>query len=204
MRHLAHTFLTPHARHRALQNLQAFLAEAAIPSPCPSKTKKHLFSTSSPSTSSPNGQTPFHLLDRVFVKGMPFFARHGVHRAEAELGQRFLVDAEVFLRGLGQSVLAEEGRGTSSPSAPPPDDVSRTIDYGRIYDVARGVVQDGPRAQLVETLATRIADALLRENGSSHSPPFSVVGARVKVTKPGAPIEGVFGEAGCEVVRWRE
>ena len=169
------------------------------------------FSTSTSSCSTP---TPFHLLDRVFVSRMPFFARHGVHPAEAELGQRFEVDAEVFVDGLARSVLAEEeGLNPAPPNAnptdpnPPADSVERTFDYSRIHAVARSVVQDGPRAQLVETLAARIADALLKEgDGSgttSSSPFFEVVGARVRVTKPGAPIQGVFGEAGCEMVRWK-
>jgi len=186
--------------------------------------------TSASSSTPPSSPTPFHLLDRVFVSGMPFFARHGVHLAEAELGQRFEVDAEVFVDGLGKSVLGEERRrgssssSSSSPSSPPADSVSRTFDYSRIHAVAQAVVRDGPRVQLVETLATRIADALLEEGDgtsspssysspssssssssspSSSSPFFDVVGARVRVTKPGAPIPGVFGEAGCEVVRWK-
>ena len=33
---------------------------------------------------------PRHDLDRLFVKGMPFYARHGVYEAERELGQRFV------------------------------------------------------------------------------------------------------------------
>lgn len=149
---------------------------------------------------------------------MPFFARHGVHPAEAELGQRFEVDAEVFLDGLGKSVLAEDAEdetpscssssSSSSVPAPPADSVSRTFDYSRIHAVAQEVVRDGPRTQLVETLAARIADALLREGekatSSSASALFEVVGARVRVTKPGAPIQGVFGEAGCEVLRWKK
>ena len=130
------------------------------------------FSTStSSSSSSSKPSTPFHLLDRVFVTRMPFFARHGVHAAEAQLGQRFEVDAEVFVDGLGKSVLAEgeESSSSSSSSSVPADSGSRTFDYSRIHAVAQAVIRDGPRAQLVETLAARIADALLEEEGKASS-----------------------------------
>ena len=225
-------------QHTGSGRMEAILSPSSIsPSPPPFSPPSSSFSSSSSTSTSPP-PTPFHLLDRVFVSGMPFFARHGVHPAEAELGQRFEVDAEVFIDGLVRSVLAEEGEekeqrasSTSSSSRfPPADSVPRTFDYSRIHAVARAVVADGPRAQLVETLAARIADALLEEGGgagegeggeregattppsssslssssSSSSPFFEVVGARVRVTKPGAPIPGVFGEAGCEVVRWKK
>ena len=219
------------------ERMEAFLSPSPIISPLSSSppplpqpsfsststhASSHASSSPSPSPTTPT-PTPLHLLDRVFVSRMPFFARHGVHPAEAELGQRFEVDAEVFVDGLARSVLAEgeaegeqassSGPNSSGSSPPPADSVSRTFDYSRIHAVAQAVVRDGPRAQLVETLAARIADALLKEEGargggapssSLPSPSFEVVGARVRVTKPGAPIPGVFGEAGCEVVRWKE
>lgn len=209
----ARLLLAPSMR-RAWQQQSGLGRIAAILSP--SSLPLLSFSTSSSATRTPPPN--LHLLDRVFVLRMPFFARHGVHPAEAELGQRFEVDAEVFIDGLGKSVLAEGDETTSSSSSSssssaavpvtPADSVSRTFDYSRIHDIAQEVVRDGPRAQLVETLAARIADALLKEGrGETESPPaslFEVVGARVRVTKPGAPIQGVFGEAGVEVVRWKE
>ena len=240
----ASLLVSPSARRAWQQHAGSWGMEGILSATSSSISLPSFFSSTSSSSSSP--PTPFHLLDRVFVTRMPFFARHGVHPAEAQLGQRFEVDAEVFIDGLAGSVLAEEEGGgkerdesssskrssskgskssktSSSPSSSvvPADSVSRTFDYSRIHAVAQRVVRDGPRAQLVETLAARIADALLEEeneenekkgggkeketsSSSSSSPFFEVVGARVRVTKPGAPIEGVFGEAGCEVVRWKK
>ena len=184
----ARLLLSPCARrawqqHAGSGGMEAILPSTSISLPSSSSSSSFFSSTSSTSSSSSSPPTPFHLLDRVFVTRMPFFARHGVHPAEAQLGQRFEVDAEVFIDGLAGSVLAEEGGGKgrdaespkrpSSPKGPkspkssssvvPADSVSRTFDYSRIHAVAQRVVRDGPRAQLVETLAARIADALLLE-----------------------------------------
>lgn len=118
--------------------------------------------------------------DRVFLRALPFFARHGVYEAEQELGQRFVVDADWWL--------------DTRPAAWA-DDAGLTVSYQEVYGHIRAVVEDEP-VHLIETLAERIATRLL-----DHFPAIEQV--RVVVHKPGAPITGVFGDVGVEIIRTR-
>jgi hypothetical protein len=36
------------------------------------------------------------LEDKIFLKGLVFYAKHGYHRAEKELGQKFVIDATLY------------------------------------------------------------------------------------------------------------
>lgn len=118
--------------------------------------------------------------DRVFLHALPFFARHGVYGAEQELGQRFVVDVDWWL--------------DTRPAAWA-DDAALTVSYQHVYEQVRAVVEDEP-VHLIETLAERIAMRLL-----DH---FALIDeVRVVVHKPGAPITGVFGDVGVEILRRR-
>lgn len=118
--------------------------------------------------------------DRLFLRALPFFARHGVHEAERELGQRFVIDADWWL--------------DTRPAAWA-DDAGLTVSYQDVYLQIQAVAQDEP-VRLIETLAERIATRLL-----DHFPAIEQV--RVVVHKPGAPITGIFGDVGVEIVRRR-
>lgn len=118
--------------------------------------------------------------DRLFLRGLPFFARHGLIPAEQELGQRFVVDADWW--------------HDTRPAAWA-DDVSLTVSYQDVYTQIRAVVEDDS-VRLIETLAERIATRLL-----DHFPLIQQV--RVVVHKPGAPITGVFDDVGVEIYRTR-
>ncbi len=118
--------------------------------------------------------------DRLFLRDVPFFARHGVHREEQMLGQRFIVDADWWL--------------DTRPAAWA-DDAALTVSYQDVYDHIKAVVEDDP-VHLIETLAERIASRLL-----DHFPAVDQV--RVAIHKPGAPITGVFGDVGVDIIRQR-
>lgn len=121
-----------------------------------------------------------HANGRLFLRDLPFYARHGVFDAERELGQRFVVDVDCWL--------------DTRPAAWA-DDAALTVSYQQIYEQVAGVVTDDP-VHLIETLAERIATRLL-----DH---FEMVEqVRVVVHKPGAPVTGVFGDVGIEIVRTR-
>jgi len=118
--------------------------------------------------------------DRLFLRAVPFFARHGVHAEEQTLGQRFVVDADWWL--------------DTRPAAWA-DDAALTVSYQDVYDHIRAVVEDDP-VHLIETLAERIASRLLDHFASVDQ-------VRIAVHKPGAPISGVFGDVGVEILRRR-
>lgn len=121
-----------------------------------------------------------HNTDRLFLRALPFYARHGVFEAERELGQRFVVDVDCWL--------------DTRPAAWG-DDAALTVSYQQVYEHVAAVVTDDP-VHLIETLAERIATRIL-----DH---FEIVEqVRVVVHKPGAPITGVFGDVGIEIVRSR-
>src|SRR5438477_212486 len=69
--------------------------------------------------------------------GMRFYARHGVHADERELGQTYRVDVALA------HDLSRAGRT---------DELEDAIDYGAVFALVREVVEGEPR-QLVESVA---------------------------------------------------
>lgn len=130
--------------------------------------------------SSPSPSERPHSTDRLFLRALPFYARHGVFDAERELGQRFVVDVDWWL--------------DTRPAAWA-DDEALTVSYQQVYEQVAAVVADDP-VHLIETLAERIATRLL-----DHFETVEQV--RVVVHKPGAPVTGVFGDVGVEIFRRR-
>ena len=115
-------------------------------------------------------------MDKVFIKGMSFFAKHGVLPHEQETGQRFLVDVTLY---------QEEKDWTTA-------DISDTIDYKAVYQKIEEVVT-GSSFKLIESLAEMIAKTLL-EN-------FALGKVKVCVRKPHAPLEGYFETLGVKIKR---
>jgi dihydroneopterin aldolase len=119
--------------------------------------------------------------DRIILEGMSFFGYHGTLAAERELGQRFVVDVELHcdLRAAGLS-----------------DDLQQTVDYSEVYRQARAIVE-GPPCLLTETVAERIAAAVLEQH------PL-VEAIRVRVAKPQVRLDGgVLGGSAIAIVRRR-
>lgn len=118
--------------------------------------------------------------DRIVIQGMVFYGYHGVNQSERDQGQRFVVDLELS-RELSAAGLS--------------DDLSMTVNYASVYRVAREVVE-GPPANLIETVAERLAGAVLDR--------FPVEAVRVRVRKPWAPVKGsVLDSVAVEIVRRR-
>jgi dihydroneopterin aldolase len=88
-------------------------------------------------------------LDRltVVISGLEVYGRHGVHSAEQELGQRFVVDLEITLH---DSAVTES------------DDLGETVDYAALADDVAAILA-GPPVALLERLAGMIADRALAE-----------------------------------------
>jgi 7,8-dihydroneopterin aldolase/epimerase/oxygenase len=120
--------------------------------------------------------------DRILLEGMVFHGRHGTLPAERELGQPFVVDVELRL-DLRAAGLA--------------DDLTRTVDYSEVHRQAKEIVE-GPPAGLTETVAERIAAAVLEEH-----PPVEAV--RVKVGKPNVRLgDTVLAGSAVEITRRRD
>jgi len=115
--------------------------------------------------------------DRILLHGIQFYGYHGVYDEERRLGQRFLVDVELRL---------DFSRAASE------DDVSATVDYSQVHAV---VLEIGTRQKfkLLETLATRIASAILER--------FPIREVTVRATKPAPALPGVLTGVSVEVTR---
>jgi dihydroneopterin aldolase len=117
-------------------------------------------------------------MDRILMEGMSFFAHHGVHPAERELGVHLTVDAVLELD------LAAAAAG---------DRLEDTIDYTDAFRLVQDVVGGDP-CRLLETVAGRIAGSLLT------LPPVR----RVTVTvRKRPPLAADFRSFGVEVTRAR-
>ncbi|GMA62360.1 dihydroneopterin aldolase [Alicyclobacillus fastidiosus] len=119
-------------------------------------------------------------VDEIVLKGMPFYGYHGVLPEENAMGQRFVVNAWLACE------LSEAGHT---------DDVSKTVDYARVYAIVREVVE-GPPKKLIEAVAEDIARALLTAFARLQS-------VTVEVEKPGAPIPGIFEQVSVKIRRDR-
>ena len=116
--------------------------------------------------------------DTIHLRGLEFYAYHGVLPEEQILGTRFLIDMDLFVD------LSQAGSS---------DQVGDTVHYGEVYQVIKACVTGG-RHQLIEHLAEEIAQRVLGQ--------FSCTSVRVEVHKPQAPIPGIFRDVSVEI--WRE
>lgn len=103
-------------------------------------------------------------LDKIAITGLRGYGYHGVLPAEREAGQEFIVDAVVWV-------------DTSAAAAS--DDLSATVDYGALAGRMAGIIAGEP-ADLIETLAQRLASACLQDTRVRH--------AEITVHKPSAPV----------------
>lgn len=117
--------------------------------------------------------------DRILVRGLRVFGRHGVHAAEREVGGHFVVDVAAELD------LAEAGRT---------DRLEATLDYGPLVRDVRRIVAEESYA-LIEALAERIAARVLEDP--------RVAAATVRVTKERLPIDAEIEGVAVEIRRRR-
>jgi len=109
----------------------------------------------------------------VELRGLRVFGRHGVREHEQRDGQDFLFDVDLDVGDRGSSDRLEDAVDYSA--------VARTVQE----------VSDAHRYDLLEALATAVADELLNRFGAER-----VV---VRVTKPDVKPGGLEGTAGVSV-----
>ena len=119
------------------------------------------------------------MTDRIALKGLKAVGYHGVFDHERRDGQEFTVDVMLHV---------------DVAAAAMSDDLSDTVDYGTIALAVHDIVTGEP-LNLIETLASRIADACLVDPRVSH--------VEVTVHKPFAPITVAFSDVTVTVARGR-
>ena len=119
------------------------------------------------------------MTDRIEIKGLRVFGRHGVFEQERRDGQTFVID-----------VVLE--RDLSDPARS--DALGDTVDYGTL---AQQIAQAVSRTQffLIEALAGHIAELALDDP--------SVDAVEIRVAKPSAPVQVALDEVAVVLRRTR-
>jgi dihydroneopterin aldolase len=120
------------------------------------------------------------MTDSIFIKGVVIHARHGVMEHETEVGQRFVVDLELY------TDLSESSRS---------DRLADTVSYSHVVATATEAFR-GTNYKLLERAAGAVADAIL-----AAFPRIRAV--EVTVHKPHAPIAAIFEDVGVVLTRSR-
>ena len=121
------------------------------------------------------------MTDTIFIKGLVIHARHGVMDHETEVGQRFVIDLELY------SDLSDSSRS---------DHLSDTVSYANVVTTAVAAFKN-TNYKLLERAAGAVADAIL-----AAFPRIRAV--KVTVHKPHAPIAAIFEDVGVVLTRARQ
>ena len=119
------------------------------------------------------------MTDRIVLSGMKFTGRHGFTDEERANPQPFEVDVELL---------------TNLQPAGVEDDLEKTVDYERVFEICRELVES-TNFKLLEAIAEGIAHEILM------AMPVAEVGVRVR--KMRVPIRGKLNHAGVEIWRTR-
>ena len=120
------------------------------------------------------------MTDTIFITGVVVHARHGVMEHETEVGQRFVIDLELF------SDLSDASRS---------DRLVDTVSYSQVVSTATAAFRNA-NYKLLERAAGAVADAIL-----GAFPRIRAV--KVTVHKPHAPIAEIFEDVGVVLTRNR-
>ncbi|MBN7771769.1 dihydroneopterin aldolase [Clostridium aminobutyricum] len=120
-------------------------------------------------------------MDKIMMENMAFYGYHGVLAEEQKLGQKFFIDAALYLP------LKKAGET---------DDLHFSVSYAQVYDTIKGIVEHN-KFNLLEALAETICTEIF-----SSYPLIEKV--KIKVKKPEAPVAGIFDYFGVEIERERQ
>ncbi|HIX78825.1 MULTISPECIES: dihydroneopterin aldolase [unclassified Corynebacterium] len=119
------------------------------------------------------------MADRIELTGLECFGYHGVFEEEKKTGQPFIVDVTCWLDTAGIE-----------------DDLSRTVNYAELADVAADIVE-GPSRDLIETVAEEVAETAMQRFEILHA-------IEVTIHKPKAPIPRTFADVAVVARRSRK
>lgn len=115
----------------------------------------------------------------IHIDGLEFYGHHGVSDAEQEIGHRYILDL----------VLETEERASLT------DELSDTVDYGGVMDIAVTVGVDS-QFKTVERLATVICDEIMKQNKG-------VEAVEIYLRKMAPPAPFIVSEVGVHMRRER-
>lgn len=119
-------------------------------------------------------------MDKITITGMEFYGYHGVLSEENKLGQRFIVDLELFLD------LHQAGKN---------DDLTASVNYAEVYAIIKELVENREQPfQTIEALAEHIALVIKQQFEQIHR-------LNITVHKPGAPVPGIFKDIAVTLER---
>ena len=121
------------------------------------------------------------MADRIALTGLKVRGNHGVFDHEKRDGQDFTCDVTLWL---------DFGAAAAS------DDLDDTVDYGAVAQIAHDVIA-GPARDLIETVASRIADGIMDMAPTAHA-------VEVTLHKPQAPIPAEFADVAVVARRSRK
>jgi len=116
-------------------------------------------------------------VDKIIVKNIKAYGYHGALTEENILGQNFYADITLYksLKKAGET-----------------DELDESISYVDVYYDVEDIIKN-KKFKLIEALAEKIAQTLLEK--------YSIKKVKVKIRKPGAPINGSFDYVGVEITR---
>ena len=119
-------------------------------------------------------------MDKINIRNLEIFAKHGVYPEENTLGQKFVISAVLYsdLRAAGKS-----------------DDLHKSIDYGSICYIIKSFVENNT-FKLIEAVAENLAEVLFAE-----CPGLEKVWIEIK--KPWAPVAMHLETVSVEIERAR-
>ena len=120
-------------------------------------------------------------MDKIIMKGLIFYGYHGALKEEKELGQRFIVDAKLYID------LKKAGKT---------DDLDHTVNYKDIYETIKEIVEN-EQYNLLEALAERICGDILNSFDAIQR-------IDVKIRKPETPVAGIFDYFAVQIERGRK
>lgn len=117
-------------------------------------------------------------MDKIIMNNMVFYGYHGVLEEEKALGQKFYLDATLYLD------LRQAGKT---------DDLDHTVSYALVYETIENIVIK-EKINLLEALAHRICYEILKSFQQIES-------VELLIKKPGAPVAGSFDYFAVEIKR---
>lgn len=112
---------------------------------------------------------------------MEFEGHTGCLDFEKTDGQKFIVSLDIFMDRI---------KGCYT------DELADTVDYARIYEITKDIVS-GDKGNLIETLAQKVSDGVLKSDDR-------ISRVRVTVSKPEAPVKGIFETMEVTIERCRK